>query len=43
MVVILVVGLLATIVIESLPGAPDKAKRTKARADIAELKKALDR
>jgi general secretion pathway protein G len=43
MVVILVVGLLATIVIQSLSGASDKAKRTKARADIAELKKALDR
>ena len=43
MVGILVVGLLATIVIQSLRGASDKAKRTKARADIAELKKALDR
>ena len=43
MVGILVVGLLATIVIQSLRGASDKAKRTKARDDIAELKKALDR
>src|SRR5277367_4883258 len=42
-VVILVVGLLATIVIHSLTGASDKAKRTKARADMAALKKALDR
>ena len=43
MVPILVVGLLTTIVIQSLPGAADKAKRTKAQADIAELKTALDR
>jgi general secretion pathway protein G len=43
MVGILIVGLLATIVIQSLRGASDKAKRTKARDDIAELKKALDR
>jgi general secretion pathway protein G len=43
MVVILVLGLLATIVIQSLPGTADKAKRTKAQADIAELKTALDR
>ena len=40
---ILVVGLLATIVIQSLRGGSDKAKRTKAQADIAELKTALDR
>ena len=43
MVPILVLGLLATIVIQSLPGAADRAKRTKAQADIAELKTALDR
>ena len=43
MVVILVPGLLATIVTQSLPGAADKAKHTKAQADIAELKTALDR
>ncbi|MFZ2064304.1 MAG: type II secretion system major pseudopilin GspG [Candidatus Binatus sp.] len=43
MVVILVAGLLATIVIQHLPGAADKAKRAKAQADIAELKTALDR
>ena len=43
MVVILVLGLLTTIVMQSLPGAADKAKRTKAQADIAELKTALDR
>jgi general secretion pathway protein G len=39
---ILVVGLLTTIVIQSVRGATDKAKRTKAQADIAELKTALD-
>lgn len=43
MVVILVAGLLATIVIQHLPGAADNAKRAKAQADIAELKTALDR
>ncbi len=43
MVVILIIGLLATIVVQSLRGATDKAKRTKAEADIAELKTALDR
>ncbi len=43
MVPILVLGLLATIVIQSLPGAAAKAKRTKAQADIAELKTALNR
>jgi general secretion pathway protein G len=43
MVPILVVGLLTTIVMQSLRGASDKAKRTKAQADIAELKTALDR
>ena len=37
MVPILVVGLLATIVIQSVRGASDKAKRIKAQADIAEL------
>ncbi|HSZ24018.1 MAG TPA: type II secretion system major pseudopilin GspG [Candidatus Sulfotelmatobacter sp.] len=42
MVPILVVALLATIVTQDLRGA-DKAKRTKAQADIAELKTALDR
>ena len=41
--VILVAGLLATIIIRSRTGASDKAKRTQARADMAELKKALDR
>jgi general secretion pathway protein G len=40
---ILVVGLLTTIVIQSLRGAADKAKRTRAQADIAQLKTALDR
>ena len=43
MVVILILGLLATIVAQSLRGATDKAKRTKAMADIAQLKTALDR
>lgn len=43
MVVILILGLLATIVVQSLRGATDKAKHTKAQADIAELKTALDR
>jgi len=43
MVVILILGLLATLVVQSLRGATDKAKRTKAIADIAELKTALDR
>ena len=42
MVPILVVGLLTTIVVQSLRGATDKGKRTKAQADIAELKTALD-
>ena len=43
MVVILIIGLLATIVVQSLRGATDKAKTTKAESDIAELKTALDR
>ena len=43
MVVILILGLLATLVVQSLRGATDKAKRTKATADIAEFKTALDR
>jgi general secretion pathway protein G len=43
MVVILILGLLATIVVQSLRGAADKAKKTKALADIGELKTALDR
>ncbi len=43
MMVVLVVGLLTTIVVQSLRGASDKAKRSKAEADIAELKIALDR
>jgi general secretion pathway protein G len=43
MVVIAIIGLLATLVVQSLRGATDRAKRTKAMADIAELKTALDR
>jgi general secretion pathway protein G len=43
MVVILIIGLLATIVVQNLRSATDKAKRVKAQADIAQLKSALDR
>jgi len=43
MVVIMILGLLATLVVQNLRGATDKAKRTKAAADIAGLKTALDR
>lgn len=43
MVVILIIGLLATIVVQNLKGATDKAKRIKAQADISALKTALDR
>jgi general secretion pathway protein G len=43
MVVILILGLLATIVVQSLRGATDKAKRVKAQADLHELQTALDR
>ncbi len=43
MVVILIIGLLATIVVQNLRSATDKAKRVKAQADISQLKSALDR
>ena len=43
MVVILIIGLLATIVVQNLKGATDKAKRIKAQADISAIKTALDR
>jgi general secretion pathway protein G len=43
MVVILIIGLLATIVVQNLKGATDKAKRIKAEADISAFKTALDR
>ncbi len=43
MVVILIIGLLATIVVQNLRGATDKAKRIKAEADISAFKTALDR
>jgi len=43
MVVILIIGLLATIVVQNLEGATDKAKRIKAQADISAFKTALDR
>jgi general secretion pathway protein G len=38
MVVILIIGLLATIVVQNLRSATDKAKRVKAQADISQLK-----
>jgi general secretion pathway protein G len=43
MVVILIIGLLATIVVQNLRSATDKAKRVKAQADVSQLKSALDR
>jgi general secretion pathway protein G len=43
MVVILIIGLLATIVVQNLRSATDKAKRVKAQADLAQIKSALDR
>src|SRR5689334_19295939 len=43
MVVILIIGLLATIVVQNLRSATDKAKRVKAEADIAQIKSGLDR
>jgi general secretion pathway protein G len=43
MVVILIIGLLATIVVQNLRSATDKAKRVKAQADVAQIKSALDR
>jgi general secretion pathway protein G len=43
MVVIMILGLLATLVVQNLRGATDKAKKTKAMADIAGFKTALDR
>jgi general secretion pathway protein G len=43
MVVILIIGLLATIVVQNLRSATDRAKRVKAQADIAQIKSGLDR
>ena len=43
MVVILIIGLLALMVVPRLRGVADRAKRTKAQADIQELKQGLDR
>jgi len=43
MVVILIIGLLALMVVPRLRGVADRAKRTKAQADIQEIKQALDR
>ncbi len=42
MVVIIILGLLATLVIPNITGYTEKAKREKARADIASLEGALD-
>jgi general secretion pathway protein G len=42
MVVIVIIGLLATIVIINVMPAADRAARTKARADIAAIEQALD-
>ncbi len=39
----LILGLLATVVVQSMRGATDKAKRTKAQSDLVEIKTALDR
>ncbi|MGO9451725.1 MAG: type II secretion system major pseudopilin GspG [Candidatus Binataceae bacterium] len=43
MVVIMIIGLLALMVVPRLRGVADRAKSTKAKADIAEIKQALDR
>jgi general secretion pathway protein G len=43
MVVILIIGLLATIVVQNLRSATDKAKRVKAQADVSQIKSGLDR
>src|SRR5215469_16953052 len=43
MVVILIIGLLALMVVPRLRGVADRAKKTKAQADIQEIKQALDR
>ncbi|HVA76971.1 MAG TPA: type II secretion system major pseudopilin GspG [Candidatus Binataceae bacterium] len=43
MVVIMIIGLLALMVVPRLRGVADRAKTTKAQADIQELKQALDR
>jgi general secretion pathway protein G len=43
MVVILIIGLLATIVVQNLRSATDKAKHVKAQADVAQIKSGLDR
>ena len=42
MVVIIILGLLATLVIPNITGYTEKAKREKARADIASLEGALE-
>jgi general secretion pathway protein G len=43
MVVILIIGLLATIVVQNLRSSIDRANRVKAQADIAQIKSGLDR
>ncbi|HUY27957.1 MAG TPA: type II secretion system major pseudopilin GspG [Candidatus Binataceae bacterium] len=43
MVVIMIIGLLALMVVPRLRGVADRAKTTKAQADIQELKQGLDR
>jgi len=43
MVVILILGLLATLVVPRLTGAIDTAKQTKARSDIQEIEQQLER
>ena len=43
MVVIMIIGLLALMVVPRLRGVADRAKTTKAQADIQEIKQALDR
>ena len=43
MVVVVILGILATIVVQNLAGAPEKARLTKARNDIRTLESALER
>lgn len=42
MVVVFIIGLLATIVVPRIMGRPDDARRTAATADLASLRQALD-
>jgi len=43
MVVVVILGILATFVVQNLAGAPEKARRTKVRNDINTLESALER